>query len=220
MDWLVKNALSRDVERQHLNKILKEIRSAIDSLDKETDDLTAKFNSKSGSALQAFTLKLAGDVTGQALINGASVITLNTRVAARAGYIQDVPDDNKLYGRRYGAWVLLTTDQVQEGNNLYFTKDRAAQAIADAINDGTSHGVSVDYTNGGINITILRRCYASPVETPNGVLTTFTVPEEYTAGTLVVTLNGLVEPVTEIDETTFEFVDPPEATDTIYLDYF
>ena len=33
MDWLVKNAQNRDVERQHLNKILQEIRNTLNELE-------------------------------------------------------------------------------------------------------------------------------------------------------------------------------------------
>ena len=40
MEWKVKNALSRDVEREHLNKILKEIQAAVSSSSSSGGGLT------------------------------------------------------------------------------------------------------------------------------------------------------------------------------------
>lgn len=58
-----------------------------------------------------------------------------------------------------------------------------------------------------------------PLETPDGVLITFTVPENYVALSLVVTLNGLEELITEILPNHFSFDDPPLAGDLILLRY-
>lgn len=216
MKWIVTNALSRDVEREHLNKILQEISGRVGDSNSTVENITTTINN---TVLKSFTLKLAGDVTGSVKVNDSGVFVLNTTLAEQ--YVMDAPLDGKAYVRKDGAWVIATTDDVEEGDdNLYFTPDRAAEAIVDAIDQGVSGGIYVEYDSGTIDISVQRKCYVSPVETPDGVLTVFTVPEVYVEGSLVVTLNGLVEPITELDEFTFEFVEPPEATDTIYLDYF
>lgn len=214
MKWIVTNALNRDVEREHLNKILQEISKSVGTTASTVETITTTINN---TVLKTFTLSLAGDLTGSVKVDGSGVFILNATLAQQ--YVTDAPDA-KSYLRTTGAWQLATTALVKETTNLYFTPARAAQAVVDAIDAGASTGIFVEYDSGAINISILRKTYISPVETPDGVLTTFTVPEDYTPGTLVVTLNGLVEPITEIDSTTFEFVDPPESTDTIYLDYF
>lgn len=58
-----------------------------------------------------------------------------------------------------------------------------------------------------------------PVETPDGLISTFTVSENYTALTLVVTLNGLEEVVVEAPPNHFTFSAPPLINDLILLRY-
>lgn len=342
MKWLVTNALSRDVEREHLNKILQDIRNNVDSTNTTVTSVVTAVNN---TVLKSFTLKLAGDVTGQVKVNGSGTFTLNTSLAEE--YVTEVPDD-KVYARTLGSWVIPTTDDVEEATNLYFTPDRAAQAVMDAIDAGVSTGIIFDYDSGTMDVTVTgdnisdnytngevftlsvgtpvcvvsgqlyratltapynkviglvvvndiasgdtgfvkatgpmvletdewdvvtggsggltpetdyfvdnsgqltttipaatgdavyyvgyavsatefivriavrpqRQAYKTPVEIPDGTLTIFTTPTQYLPDTLVVMLNGLVEPITELTSTTFSFVDPPLATDVIYLDYF
>lgn len=64
------------------------------------------------------------------------------------------------------------------------------------------------------------KVYQQPVESPNGVRTTFTVPDNYVAGTLLVILNGLIEVfISELTANTFSFDTPPIGSDTILLNY-
>lgn len=64
-----------------------------------------------------------------------------------------------------------------------------------------------------------------PVESPNGVRTTFTVPnsDTYIAGFILPSLNGLnqthTNDFTETNSTQITFVSAPLATDTIRLIY-
>lgn len=72
---------------------------------------------------------------------------------------------------------------------------------------------------GGGTATTLK-VYQQPVESPNGVRTTFTVPDNYVAGTLLVILNGLIEAfVSEQSANTFSFETAPIGSDTILLNY-
>ena len=60
----------------------------------------------------------------------------------------------------------------------------------------------------------------SPVESPDGSTTTFTVPDTYLSGSLTVYLNGLAEYfVTETTTTTFTFDTAPISGDDIKLQY-
>lgn len=59
----------------------------------------------------------------------------------------------------------------------------------------------------------------SPTVSPNGILTTFTLPDaSIVAGSLTVTLNGLEEPIIETGNT-FTFTDAPYIGDLILCSY-
>jgi hypothetical protein len=59
-----------------------------------------------------------------------------------------------------------------------------------------------------------------PLESPNGVQTIFTTPDDYEPTSLVVWLNGLRETyISELTDNTFEFEDAPYSTDTIEIQY-
>ena len=67
--------------------------------------------------------------------------------------------------------------------------------------------------------TVLRR-YVAPYDTPNGVRVLFTLPNSYAAGSLEITLNGLVERfISETSTNTFTFQDAPYSTDVILASY-
>lgn len=125
MEWVVKNALNKDVERQHLNKILKEIRAAIDehssgsSFD-NVEDIVGRMvegNRESGIsvtynpvnkvldfAVAAFTIRLAGDVTGTATVSSLGTMVLNTTIDPAARGIGEAPQDGTPYWRQDGSW--------------------------------------------------------------------------------------------------------------------
>ena len=66
---------------------------------------------------------------------------------------------------------------------------------------------------------VVLKTYQAPVESPNGSRVQFTLAESYVAGTLTTFLNGIVEPITEVNTTTFNFSQAPVTADTIYLSY-
>lgn len=125
MEWVVKNALSRDVERQHLNKILKEIRAAIDEYSSgssfdNVEDIVGSMvegNRESGIsvtynpvnkvldfAVAAFTIRLAGDVTGTATVSSLGTMVLNTTIDPAARGVEEAPQDGTPYWRQDGSW--------------------------------------------------------------------------------------------------------------------
>lgn len=131
MDWLVKNAQSRDVERQHLNKILQEIRNTIDLLqarlsqDSTTEakiravvaqmvsdgtkrGITVTYNSTSKAidfAINPFTIQLVGDVTGTGNFTGQGGVTITTTLSEQADGVEEAPNDGLPYWRQAEAWV-------------------------------------------------------------------------------------------------------------------
>jgi hypothetical protein len=139
MDWNVKNALSADVERQHLNKILAEIAAAVAALQKKASASQTSIpdnnikslvgemvqgNTEQGIAVSYdainkvlnfavsnFTLGLTGDVTGSGTLTPGASATIEVTINPDKIGIREVPNDGSAYWRRWGLWE-------QVGNNL------------------------------------------------------------------------------------------------------
>lgn len=132
MEWNVKNAVNRDVERQHLNKILKEIAAAISAIDEQrnsdSDGLSVQeivgemvtnnvetgvavdydaVNQVLNFAVSNFIIRLAGDVTGSAEVNGLSSVTINTTIDPSLVGVPEAPMDSVAYWRRDGQWEFV-----------------------------------------------------------------------------------------------------------------
>ena len=114
MDWVVKNALSRDTEREHLNKILAEIKAQIDGgaqpsrlpATSSTPSYSPGSGGSSGSGggstvPKSIKIALTGDVTGEA--SGTSAISIATTLTNPG--IQDAPVDGSAYWRLDGNWA-------------------------------------------------------------------------------------------------------------------
>lgn len=128
IDWNVKNAINRDVERQHLNKILADIRASFDSVNKTSTSTGSgnvkdqvgemvSNNSESGIsvtynsvaqvlnfAVSSFLLTLAGDVSGSASITPGGSATLTVTIDPSKVGLSDAPADSFAYWRRGGVW--------------------------------------------------------------------------------------------------------------------
>ncbi|UFK09613.1 hypothetical protein [Xanthomonas phage DES1] len=129
LDWNVKNAISRDVERQHLNKILADIRSTVDAISKQSPvssgnsgdiykiiEALVTGNTEQGISVDfdgakkklnfrvnTFTVNLTGDVTGSATSAGLSSITIQTTLNGE-GFVREAPYDENVYWRGQGQW--------------------------------------------------------------------------------------------------------------------
>ena len=121
MEWNVKNAVNRDVERQHLNKILKEIRGAIDSVKGGTvtqDQITSVVTTiiqgggSSTPTPASVTVTLQGDVTGTGSGNN---VVIDTTVNPDILGIPDAPLDSNTYWRRQGVWQAVPGTLIQLG---------------------------------------------------------------------------------------------------------
>lgn len=118
MDWNVKNAVNRDVERQHLNKILKEIQGGQDDVRRRIDAATGNLNNiqnglnntiiriinttiPPGSLVTSVTL--TGDVAGTSVpVPGQNAVTIQATLTKT--YLEDAPIDLSAYWRRAGQW--------------------------------------------------------------------------------------------------------------------
>lgn len=66
----------------------------------------------------------------------------------------------------------------------------------------------------------VRKFNIAPLELPDGVRTAFTVPNTYAAGSLQVSLNGLIEGfIAETTSSVFTFENAPIVSDIIRLSY-
>lgn len=131
IEWNVKNALDRNVERQHLNKILADIRASFDSVNKSSGGANVSNvkdqvgemvtnNSESGIsvtynsvaqvlnfAVASFILTLTGDVSGQANITPGGQAILEVTIDPSKFGITDAPQDGFAHWRRNGGWELV-----------------------------------------------------------------------------------------------------------------
>jgi hypothetical protein len=118
MEWKVGNALNRDVERQHLNKILAEIRAALDA--RTTTSSTPTTNTVSTVtryAVARFTITLQGDVTGSAEVDGRNDVVIETTLGD-TDFITDAPIDSRYYWRRNGEWQRVPMNIAQRPDGV------------------------------------------------------------------------------------------------------
>lgn len=133
MDWLVKNAQNRDVERQHLNKILQEIRNTLNELEARVARSTSEeqrirdvvikmvttgnqsginvtYNTTSKAidfAVRTFTIQLTGAVTGTGTVTGLGNVSISTTLADSFEGVEEAPLDGFSYWRKMGTWVTV-----------------------------------------------------------------------------------------------------------------
>ena len=133
MDWLVKNAQNRDVERQHLNKILQEIRNTLNELEARVARSTSEeqrirdvvikmvttgnqsginvtYNTTSKAidfAVRTFTIQLTGAVTGTGTVTGLGNVSISTTLADSSEGVEEAPLDGFSYWRKMGTWVMV-----------------------------------------------------------------------------------------------------------------
>ena len=171
--WKVVNAVNRDVERQHLNRILKEIEQRFAERDSAggggASDIQAAVgrmvegNVESGIAVtydQAkrvldfvvsnFIIRLSGDVSGQGEVNGLQSVTIPVTIDPAKVGIRDAPNDGRAYWRRDGQWQATGTalDQLQyfEGGG-FAVLDGGGEWHARSI-EGTAQEIDVENADG------------------------------------------------------------------------
>lgn len=154
MKWNVKNALSRDVEREHLNKILAEISTAVgDRPTSQTvsNTVTTVVRQAAASApppfpIQNIKVTLQGDVTGTGQATAAGQILVEATVDPSILGIPDVPDTGLPYWRVADAWNEVPINIV----NLGDITDPGFMAMDE---DGYWYAREVEGTAGQIVVT-------------------------------------------------------------------
>lgn len=174
MEWNVKNALDRNVERQHLNKILKEIRDTIDTALNDISSLGGNL-SQTQQQLTNTIIKiinnevpldklvtkvtLEGDVTGTSVVvAGENAVTITTELTE--DFLTDAPNDANAYWRRAGQWEAVPAPlfylneidgsgyAVWDGSNLVWVTRVIETADASRIvvidGDGLEGNTSID----------------------------------------------------------------------------
>lgn len=106
MKWKVENAVNRDVERQHLNKILAEIESAVGGgailTEADVRKIVAESATSTTPAPRPISIRLHGDVTGSG--SGTTGVDIEVEFLNTQGYIEDAPTDGNSYWRVNGSW--------------------------------------------------------------------------------------------------------------------
>lgn len=111
MQWIVKNALSRDVEREHLNKILAEIRGEVDKLSEQTGQATSAppvtyiTQNNITQGLASVTAVLEGAVTGTGTTDDDGRLVITTLLSEEQ--MTPPPDDGEAYWWQDGQWTLV-----------------------------------------------------------------------------------------------------------------
>lgn len=129
LKWNVKNAINRDVERQHLNKILADIESSFEELKSSSgssqqfssiEDTVGKMvegNTEVGIsvdynytdkvldfAVSNFFIRLTGDVSGEAEVVGLSSVNIPVTLDPSVLGVEEAPIDDRAYARYNGEW--------------------------------------------------------------------------------------------------------------------
>lgn len=179
IDWNVKNAVNRDVERQHLNKILADIRATVDSINKtiqkpNTDVQSVVASMVEGNTekgidvsynaskkvldfvLTQFVLNLTGDVTGTATMTGEGDVTLVTELNLANGILTPAPIDGSPYWQLAGQWDYVGT--ILE--TLYYLDEPGIVAITDDLEAVVRE---IEGTAGDIVVTDGTGAAANPV---------------------------------------------------------
>lgn len=171
LEWNVKNAINRDVERQHLNKILKDIRESIDSLGRGGDNTTSTEDirtiiasmlggrkpSKSGGVeynpgtggfqltLPDFWIRLVGDVSGEAEVKGLKSVSIPVTIDPTKLGVPEAPLDGQAYWRNFGEWEAVDP-------YIYNLKWMEGIGIAVLEENGEWRGASIEGTEEEIDV--------------------------------------------------------------------
>lgn len=124
MDWKVVNAVNRDVEREHLNKILKDIRTRAEELTAGLANVGDGLNQQQQTLTNTIVkvvnnivpedklvtkVTLLGEVTGTSVpVPGKNEVTINCEI--NANFVEEAPVDSYLYWRGQGQWQQVPYD--------------------------------------------------------------------------------------------------------------
>lgn len=116
MEWKVVNAISRDVERQHLNKILAEIKGAVGAVPNQqtiantvTTIIRQQPSGPPAFAIENLRVVLTGNVAGSGQSNAAGLLEITTTVDPSILGVPEAPNTGQAFWRRAQQWAEVPT---------------------------------------------------------------------------------------------------------------
>lgn len=172
MEWKVQNALNRDVERQHLNKILKEIEARISDIrgqaspDEITRIVERVIRAESPDALTSVTVNLTGDVSGQGTTNEFGRVNIDVEIDPSKLGVTEAPIDSRYYWRINGTWEQVSDavtglqDVVEPGVLVYTGGEPAyrsliVEGVEDEVVVTNGDGQDLDQPSIGVGLSDL-----------------------------------------------------------------
>jgi hypothetical protein len=144
IEWNVKNALDRNVERQHLNKGSGS--ANVSNVKDQVGEMVSN-NSEAGIsvtydgvaqvlnfAVSSFVLTLTGDVDGQASITPGGQAVMEVTIDPSKFGISDAPSDSNAYWRRNTQWEYVGSQHEALQN---YTDSGIVVMEYDSVNDAT-----------------------------------------------------------------------------------
>lgn len=148
MEWNVKNALNRDVEREQLNKILKEIRQAVDATSAITQSDIRRMvedavRNAASPSIRSFTITLTGDATGSGTSSNLSNVTIPVTIDT-SDLVEASPADSNIYWRAAGAWeavpyIITALGNIEGQGFVRYTEDYGWTALTTEETDTLLH---------------------------------------------------------------------------------
>lgn len=147
MEWNVKNALSRNTEREHLNKILADIKKTIESKTATPAAPVVQSTVPVVAKPRDLTITLTGPVTGQG--KGVTGISIATSLSEEV--VMDAPKDGNFYWRFSGKWLpvpsaVLALNYIEGSGLLAWNFDDGEFSVRNI--EGTPDQIDVDNGDG------------------------------------------------------------------------
>lgn len=147
MEWNVKNALSRNTEREHLNKILADIKRTIDSKTASAQAPVVQTTATVAAKPREISITLTGPVTGQ----GKGITGISIATSLSEDVVMEAPKDGNFYWRFSGNWVpvpsaVLALNYIEGSGLLSWNFDDGEFSVRSI--EGTPDQIDVDNGDG------------------------------------------------------------------------
>ena len=110
MEWKVVNAISRDVERQHLNKILADIKASVGASPTQqtvtniVNNVISQQPAPPQFPVTSIRVQLQGDVAGQGQATAGGLVVVPTSIDPALLGVPEAPNDGLPYWRLSSTW--------------------------------------------------------------------------------------------------------------------
>ena len=151
MEWKVVNAISRDVERQHLNKILADIKASVGASPTQqtvtniVNNVISQQPAPPQFPVTSIRVQLQGDVAGQGQATAGGLVVVPTSIDPALLGVPEAPTDGLPYWRMSGTWqevpaVLTGAENFQYPGVPYIDENYMwQQATTDELPEGIAN---------------------------------------------------------------------------------